>query len=453
MNQREFLYICARGSANDVEDAIKNGASPNRRAKYQGVSVHPIFVAVMEENFGAIGVLLEYKAKHFPAFMAAMIMEDKSMLKFLVNLGLDINAKDNHKRTPLLCAVTANKFTIVKWLIELGADVNIRVGFGVNVLTYAAIMSEETEMEPDARIIKILMSAKVDYTDAMMMAIKTNNLKFIELLLKNGADVNKIEAVQQSPLSLAILNIQNVGEKAVSMAKLLIKHGANVNEILDLSNEEDIEKGRAPIFTTNINLAISMESEKCLELLLKNGANPNFLDSKGRTPLMYAVLTSLKMVDMLLTHKADPNLGDLEGRTPLTLAIVDSEVDENIIKTLLEHGANPNIRDNSGYTALTWAVNDHDRIPGIFISALIRTGAMMSEKGHELFELAVLFNVLKREIQLDNIKNLISYGADPNIPDKRGVSALGWSIMNFDEEIAEILKKSSNPSGSSSHLP
>ena len=444
MNQREFLYICARGSADQVEDAIKNGASPNRRAKYQGISVYPIFVAVMEENYGALITLLKYKAKHFPAFIAAMIREDKSMLKYLVDLGANINAKDIHKRTPLLCAVTANQSTVVKWLIELGADVNIRVGVGVNVLTYAALMSEDPESKPNDKIIKMLMSAKIDYTEAMMTAIKTNNLKFVELLLKYGADVNKIEAVQQSPLSLAILNIQNIGEKAVSMAKLLIKHGANVNEILDLSNEEDIEKGRAPIYTTNLNLAISMESEKCLELLLKNGANPNFLDSKGRTPLMYAVLTSLKMVSALLDYKADPNLGDLEGRTPLTLAIVDSEVDEEIIQLLLEHGANPNIRDNSGYTSLTWAVNDHDRIPGIFISALIRTGAIISEKGMELFELAVLFNILKREIQLENVKTLVSYGADPNIPDKRGVTALGWSIMNFDEEIAEILKKSSN---------
>ena len=441
MNQREFLYICARGRADEVENAIQNGAGINRRAKFHGASVPPLFVAVMEKNFEAIEILLKHKAKNFPAFVAAMIMEDKNMLEYLINLGANINCKDIHKRTPLLCAVTTNNTKIVKWLVELGANVNVRVGIGVNVLTYAAFMYDDEDMKLDENIIKILMSAKIDYKEALMTAIKTNNLKFVELLIKNGADINQFCISQQTPLSLAIFNIQNIGEKAISMVKLLINHGAHVNKVLNLSSDDDIESGKPPIFTTNVNLAISMESEKCLEVLLKNGANPNFIDSKGRTPLMYAVLTSLDMVKKLLAHGADPNLTDFEGRTPLTLAIVDNEVDEDIIKILLEHGANPNVRDKSGYTPLIWAVNDRDRIPEIFISALIRTGAVMSEKGMELFTLAVLFNVLKREIQIANIKRLISSGADPNIPDERGVSALAWSVMNFDEEIADILRK------------
>ena len=441
MNQREFLYLCARGSAMEIADAVKAGASVNRRAKFRGASVPPLFVAVMEQNFDAIKVLFEHKTKNFPAFMAAMIMEDKKMLKYLVEVcGANINCKDQHKRTPLLCAVTANKTKIVKWLIELGANVNVRVGLGYNVLTYAALMfDDESGEQPDAEIIKILMAAGADYREAMLTAIKTNNVDLAKILIQNGADINKPYTMNQSALSLAILNIQYVRDKALPMIKFFIENGADVNEILDLSNDDNNEDSQ-PIFTTNLNVAISMESEKCLKLLLKNGANPNFIDSKGRTPLMYAVLTGLNTVEILLNYGADPNLGDLEGRTPLTLAVIDSDVEDGVIKTLLEHGASPNIRDNSGFTPLTWAVNDRDRSSEFFVAALIRTGAVRAEKGTEWYGLAVLFNALRREMQLENIRLLIDYGADVTIPDKKGVTALAWAFMNFDDEIADILK-------------
>ena len=440
MNQREFLYLCARGYAIEVDRAIENGASVNRRAKYQGVIVPPLFVAVMEKNYDAIGVLLEHNAKNFPAFMAAMIMEDIEMLKLLVEYyGANINCKDSRNRTPLLCAISANNGELVKRLIELGADVNMRVGKGYNTLTYAVFMLDMEE-EPDYSIVEILMSAGADYREAMLTAIETHDLKLVQILINNGADVNQPCTMKQSPLSLAILSIQKSSEEALKIIEFLIKNGANVNEILDLSHDEDDDEDLPPIFTSNLNVAISMESAECLELLLANGANPNFIDSKGRTSLMYASLTGLSLVNSLLVHGADPNLCDLEGRSPLTLAVIDNNVEEGVIEALLEHGADPNIRDKSGFTPLTWAVNDKDRSPEIFVSSLIRTGAICSEKGAELYSLAVLFNALHREIQLETVKILINHGADAAIPDKKGVTALAWSVMNFDDEITEILK-------------
>lgn len=441
MNQREFIYLCARGLAIEVNAAIEDGASVNRSAKYQGAVVPPLFVAVMEKNFDAIGVLLEHKAKNFPGFMAAMIMEDKKMLEYLVEYyGANINCKDQHKRTPLLCAVTANKSNIVKWLIELGADVNMRVGYGFSVLTYAALMfEEENGSQPDVDIIEMLMAAGADYDEAMLAAVKANNLNLLKILFRNGADLNRHCSLKQSPLSLAIANIRNEDNKALPMIKFLITHGANLNEILDLSHEDD--EGTDQIFTTNLHLAVSMESAKCLELLLTSGANPNMVDSRCRTPLMYSVLESFDMLKVLLNNGADPNIGDLEGRTPLTLAVIDSDVEEGVIEALLEHGANPNMQDKTGFTALMWAVNNHDRSPEIFTASLIRTGAIRSEKGVEWYALAIAFEALRREIQLETIKLLINFGADLTLRDKKGVTALGWAIMNDDEEVADILRK------------
>ena len=187
-----------------------------------------------------------------------------------------------------------------------------------------------------------------------------------------------------------------------------------------------------------------MDSPKCVEFLLKNGANPNFVDTKGKTPLMYAALTSFEILEILLKYGADPNISDFEGRTPLMLASLDSDAEDGIVETLLEYGADPDKQDDKGYTALIWTVNDTDRSPEIFISALIRTGAISAENGAALCSTAVLFDLLRREIQLNNVKTLLKYGAKPEMKNRKGINAFACAMLNGDEEMIEILRQASS---------
>lgn len=90
---------------------------------------------------------------------------------------------------------------------------------------------------------------------------------------------------------------------------------------------------------------------KCVETLLRYGADINAKDSLGRT-VLHAVTSEQnnEMVDFLLTHQANPNIQDNDGCTALHIASTDKN--EKIISTLLSHQANPNIKNNSGLTAL-----------------------------------------------------------------------------------------------------
>jgi ankyrin repeat protein len=57
-------------------------------------------------------------------------------------------------------------------------------------------------------------------------------------------------------------------------------------------------------------------------MLLQAGANPNHLDSKGRTPLHKACATGgHESIQVLIKGGANPTIVDQKGETPMTLTL------------------------------------------------------------------------------------------------------------------------------------
>ena len=431
MQQKNFVRLCAHADAQAIEEALNNGASPNERAEINGAKVTPLFVAVMEKNSEAVKVLMKYGAEYVEGLMAAVISDNKEFAKFLVQCGADINAQDKEFHNALLCAVNENKYSAVKWLIELGADVNVKMGGKYNALTYSVLMFSEDERQVDPRIIRELMKAGADYGDAILLAVKIGSTNFIDKLLKNGADINKKWNCAHTPLSVAMLTSED--NISPEMIKFLVKRGANVNEIFDFDDGG---------FTNPLNLSIAFNKPEITRTLLKYGADPNYKDYRGKTALFYAVITGNKILRVLLSNGADPNEKDDDGRTPLMLAAIDGETGGDIIKTLLEFGADPNIQDKKGLTALIWTIMNRDRSPDFIITALIRTGGFRAKGWGTWCAISYIYAAAKRHIQINTIKILVKNGADLNVKDKKGMTALAYAMSIFDDEITEILIKS-----------
>lgn len=129
---------------------------------------------------------------------------------------------------------------------------------------------------------------------------------------------------------------------------------------------------------------------------LGEGININARDSGGRTLLMEAVIyRKYKLIELLIRQEADVNIRDNRNWTALHFASRDYDLIST--KLLVENGADVNAQDDYGNTVIS--------------------NAVFSSHGNG-----------------DVIKFLRKYGADINIKNKSGISALDLAktISNYD---------------------
>ena len=132
------------------------------------------------------------------------------------------------------------------------------------------------------------------------VAARNNNYEICKMLLKFGADVNKLNLDDQSPLNVAETNTN------YSICKLLIKRRKR--------KEKRILYNKAlHIFARKDDLTT------CKKLI--NSVNVNETDEGERTPLHVAVIfASNKICELLLEYGADVNAKDSNNDSPIQLA-------------------------------------------------------------------------------------------------------------------------------------
>ncbi|MFJ1268213.1 ankyrin repeat domain-containing protein [Legionella lytica] len=127
--------------------------------------------------------------------------------------------------------------------------------------------------------------------------------------------------------------------------------------------------------TEQINLCYLASEQGDAQIVaetVKQGANVEFTDKDGITPIMAAAMHGYdEVVDVLAKHNASLDVREqLNGWTPLHYAV--DEQYTKVVTRLAQHHANLNVRTNNGYTPLLLAVS-HRNVEAV--AELIKFGA------------------------------------------------------------------------------
>lgn len=428
-SQSTPLHLAARAGHKALcELLLKSKANPNARGENYGgqefniQNYHwnstPLHIAVRRGFKAVAETLLDHGADIEAAnsggatpLLVAIIGGRPELAKFLVGRKANLKTRDNLKQFPLQLAVSQGE-SLVKLLLELGADVNQADSAGGDTALHTAILQ--------------------------------NNIGVLRLLLAAKPNLEARNAAGFAPLTLAV-NLESL-----AVARLLLEAGAAVN-----SPERSLDGGTA------LHLAAARANPEMATLLLGFNAKPNACDSRSRTPLAWAmgegappesktrdtVEQAMQCAEVLLANGADPNAffqtDNPTGLSPnkgndapiraTCLHLAQSHTAPGWVKLLASRKASINIKDSLNRTPLHWAAH-HRFLTGVRF--LVENNAevdSVSEDGS-----TPLLNAM-RTGDPDCARYLIANGAKVNTRNKRGQTALhlaagldnGWGLVTL----------------------
>src|SRR6266702_2945228 len=293
----------------------------------------------------------------------------------------------------------------VRWLLEHGANVNLQQNDGRTSSTEAVGMLRGHTRILNAVIdhggspLHLASSAHHDCFKTMQLLIQygadvtaqgsvhwfdflwVTRAEAVEVLIRNGADVNARDESNSTPLHLAS------SEREVDSMQLLIQYGADVNS-RDKTNSTPLHRGLPRVIPESVQLFIQHWADiagqgdnfetlgftqdagaKTVEVLLWHGADVNARDERNWTPLHQASSCGwAESMQLLIQHGANVNARDKSNWTPLHLVSSRQSGEIESARFLLEHGANAGAEDDIGRTPYEIALS----IPGIFSHEVAR---------------------------------------------------------------------------------
>ncbi len=370
-------------------------------------------------------------------------------VSYLLERGWDINAPSEQSYSPLHIAVLYNP-PMLSFLLQCGADPQATNDFGEAPFQIANMLPFDYRDRYRVQRERITISPADEYpypypydvppaitsdelvqwrdvqasdgTTMLHHAIIRNDIELVNKILQAGFNPNLANQRGFNPF----LNYSR-GYTPLEMAY----QASSPIELI----EELLVAGANPEMPSYHGYHLQRDAEKyicLLKLLLKHGADINEQDEFGSTVWHYALNT--KTAEILLNSGCDPCLQGAEADPPILHHAANG--DWEIVRFLFEHGADPLSRDNEGKSLLHFPKDLTEEMA----QKLLDAGVDIN--GQDQYGMTPLMYMAIAEFAtIDDW--LYQHGADVTITDSSGRNACDWAsyVMYRDDYLNEISGK------------
>lgn len=181
---------------------------------------------------------LQSKVQLFNVLLLHACKKNNSSIAWLsIFFGANIEVRDKYKDTPLILAAADGSKSIVKLLLQMGADVNAENEEWLETALMNACQWNNDQSgvhKKDNKIVQLLVRAGAtintqswDCSTALMKAASRGKKKVIKTLLRNGADINCVDREGRSALYFA----QKEGHAGATRILLRAQNSSNICSI------------------------------------------------------------------------------------------------------------------------------------------------------------------------------------------------------------------------------
>jgi ankyrin repeat protein len=216
-------------------------------------------------------------------------------------------------------------------------------------------------------------AAEIEF-DQIVKELVENPQNFINETMSNKSDLcvkNKNESTLVHELVMMTINDHLLETNQLKLDELL----KYIIKSVDINAKD--KDGKTPL-----HLAIELNVECWIDILLDNGANPEIKYSDGHSPIFRSCLVG-SLTPLLAEKSKDiindkfslsvPFVGKRIMMTPLSATCRSG--DFSVVNILLDNGANPNIQDQLGNTAAHYSACKKGKTSKRIMDALIQHGA------------------------------------------------------------------------------